>query len=532
MNNYITRRNFLISMVAMSTVGLNLEKSSNAKTVDDAILGPPQPFDFERLSETARKLAMKPYDEGPIRYQELLNSIDFEAHQRIRFRSERSIWGDGSKPYPIQFFHLGRYFKRPVSIYLLEGGQAREVIYSADYFNFGDPTLAEKLPADLGFAGFRVMDKQGKPDWLSFLGSNYFRSAGELNQYGLSTRGIAINTGLMDREEFPRFTSFWIEETNKASEAIVIYALLNGPSIAGAYRIESTKGQGVTMTIRAQLFPRTDIERMGIAPLTSMFWFDTHNRHVAIDWRPEIHDSDGLAMWSGTGERIWRPLNNPPTVQTNTFSDKDPRGFGLFQRDRNFESYEDDSVFYNRRPSVWVEPRGSWGEGGVQLIEIPTDDEIYDNIVAYWLPNKPVTAGSEWSYEYRLYWLADEPSGLPKFGRVIATRIGVGGIPGQIPRPKGRRKFVIDFAGGLLEGLKQKDKVQAKVTVSRGTIEDEYTIQVVGTNKWRAFFDLDVDGDEPVDLRCFLQLGDQTLTETWLYQYLPLDFKRPRGCGS
>jgi glucans biosynthesis protein len=263
-----------------------------------------------------------------------------------------------------------------------------------------------------------------------------------------------------------------------------------------------------------------------------MFWFDSHNRHVAIDWRPEIHDSDGLAMWSGTGERIWRPLNNAPSVRTNSFSDKDPKGFGLFQRDRNFANYEDDTVFYHRRPSVWVEPLGPWGEGMVQLIEIPTDDEIYDNIVAYWLPKKPVTAGSKWSFEYRLHWLADEPSVLPPVARVIATRIGVGGIPGQIPRPKGRRKFVIDFAGGLLDGLKKKDPVQTKVTVSRGTIDNLAAIQVVNTNKWRAFFDLDVDGDEPVDLRCFLQLGDQALTETWLYQYIPLDFRRSRGVGS
>jgi glucans biosynthesis protein len=306
----------------------------------------------------------------------------------------------------------------------------------------------------------------------------------------------------------------------------VIYALLDGPSITGAYRIEASKGQGVVMTVRAELFARTDIERMGIAPLTSMFWYDTHNRHVATDWRPEIHDSDGLAMWSGTGERIWRPLNNAPSVQTNTFYDKDPKGFGLLQRDRNFTNYEDDGVFYERRPSVWVEPLGPWGEGGVQLIEIPTDTEVTDNIVAYWLPQKPVTAGSEWSFQYRLYWLADEPSSLPPVARVVATRTGHGGIAGLNPRPKGKRKFVIDFAGGQLEGLAKQAPVRARTTTSRGTIEDVFVFQVVTTKKWRVIFDLKVDGHEPVDLRCFLQLGDQALTETWLYQYLPLDFKR------
>jgi glucans biosynthesis protein len=337
---------------------------------------------------------------------------------------------------------------------------------------------------------------------------------------------VAIDTGLMDREEFPRFTCFWLEPSSKDPAALVIYALLDGPSITGAYRIEVSKGQGVVMTVRAELFARTDIERMGIAPLTSMFWYDTHNRHVATDWRPEIHDSDGLAIWSGTGERIWRPLNNAPSVQTSTFYDKNPKGFGLLQRDRNFTHYEDDGVFYNRRPSVWVEPLGPWGEGGVQLIEIPTNDEIYDNIVAYWLPQKPVTAGSEWSFQYRLYWLADEPSSLPRVAKVVATRTGHGGVPGQIPRPKEKRRFVIDFAGDPLKGLDKQDPVQAMTTTSRGTIEDVFVFQVVTTKKWRVIFDLKVDGNEPVDLRCFLQLGDQALTETWLYQYLPLDLKR------
>ena len=526
MTKSISRRHFLIGLASMPAVGLSLVGSPTVMAVDDKIFGPPQPFDFERLKTAAREMAMKPYDATPVHDAELLHAIDFDAHQKIRFRSERSLWADGKGPYAIQFFHLGRWFKRPVKIYLVEGGQAREVYYSSDYFSFGDPTLAKRLPANLGFAGFRVMHKEGEPDWLSFLGASYFRSAGELNQYGLSARSIAIDTGLMDREEFPRFTRFWLEPSSKDPAALVIYALLDGPSITGAYRIEASKDQGVVMTVRAELFARTDIERMGIAPLTSMFWYDTHNRHVATDWRPEIHDSDGLAIWSGTGERIWRPLNNAPSVQTNTFYDKDPKGFGLLQRDRNFTNYEDDGVFYDRRPSVWVEPLGPWGEGGVQLIEIPTNDEIYDNIVAYWLPQKPVTAGSEWSFQYRLYWLADEPSSLPPVARVVATRTGHGGVAGQIPRPKEKRKFVIDFAGGQLEGLAKQAPVQAMTTTSRGTIEDVFVFQVVTTKKWRVRFDLKVDGHEPVDLRCFLQLGDQALTETWLYQYLPLDFKR------
>jgi glucans biosynthesis protein len=261
---------------------------------------------------------------------------------------------------------------------------------------------------------------------------------------------------------------------------------------------------------------------MGVAPLTSMFWFDETNRRQARDWRPEIHDSDGLALWTGAGEHIWRPLNDPPQLQVSSFVDNNPKGFGLLQRDRNFDNYQDDGVFYDRRPSVWVEPLEAWGEGAVQLVEIPTDDEISDNIVAYWLPKAPVKAGSEWIFKYRLHWLADEPY-PPALGRVIATRVGRGGIPGQ-PRPKDKKKIVIDFAGGPLEDRKKGDPVQLIVDAARGAIDGDYTLQVVGTRHWRAFFDIAVDGDAPVDIRAFLRYGDRPLTETWLFQFIPFDY--------
>jgi glucans biosynthesis protein len=262
---------------------------------------------------------------------------------------------------------------------------------------------------------------------------------------------------------------------------------------------------------------------MGIAALTSMFWFAENNRHLARDWRPEIHDSDGLAMWTGSGERLWRPLNNPPTVMTNTFLDNQPKGFGLLQRDRSFANYEDDGVFYDRRASVWIEPMNDWGEGAVQLIEIPTDDEIHDNIVSYWLPKEPVTAGSSWQFDYKLYWVAKEPFLSEAVAHVIATRLGNAGVAGQ-PRPQGGRKFVIDFEGGPLGDVGKWDEVKPVISTSRGRIDNGYALQIVGTTNWRAFFDLYVEGEEPVDLRLYLKLDDRTLTETWLYQYHPFTY--------
>jgi glucans biosynthesis protein len=360
------------------------------------------------------------------------------------------------------------------------------------------------------------MEPGMETDWVAFLGASYFRSAGALDQYGLSARGIAIDTATPRPEEFPRFTKFWLEPG--ADGVQTVYALLDGPSITGAYRMILHKGEAVVMDITKMLFAREEIGRLGVAPLTSMFWYSEISRPQNVDWRPEIHDSDGLAIWTGEGERIWRPLNNPREVQTSSFMDTNPRGFGLLQRDRDFENYQDDGVFYERRPSVWVEPQGDWGAGAVQLVEIPTEDEIHDNIAAYWVPEGAVTAGRRLTYSYRLHWVAEEP--YPAAGRVVATRLGEGGRPGQ-PRPPHSYKFVIDFAGGRLAELDREQKVEPVVETSRGEIIRPYTLPPVGTDRWRAFFDIHVKGQEAVELRCYLRLGDEALTETWLYRFFP-----------
>jgi glucans biosynthesis protein len=278
--------------------------------------------------------------------------------------------------------------------------------------------------------------------------------------------------------------------------------------------------------VHAELFVRQDVARLGVAPLTSMFWYGENNRQRAVDWRPEIHDSDGLALWTGSGERLWRVIENPTLVKTSSFVDSNPRGFGLSQRDRNFDNYQDDGAYYDRRPTVWVEPLGDWGEGAVQLVEIPTDDEIHDNIVAYWVPKEPVRAGASWTFDYRLYWGNDEPFTSP-VARVRNTWKGRHGIAGlaasQVAALPPGIKFVIDFAGGPLAGIEQRYDLEAVVTASRGRIDNAHVLKVVGTDRWRASFDLIAEGaiaDNPVELRCFVRLGERVLTETWLYQYV------------
>jgi len=488
-----------------------------------ARLGEARPFSFDDVRERAKQLAAKPYA-APTPAPEIVQDVDFDAAQKIKFRADRALWPSGPGACPVRLFHVDRYNPLPVRINEVADGKAREVIYTPDAFDYKDPEFASKLPPDLGFSGFRIMDGRGKDtDWLAFQGASYFRSSGEDNQYGASARGIAINTAMPEPEEFPRFVEFWLEEPERDAATITIYALLDGPSISGAYKFIASKTTRVPIIdVSADLYARTDIDRVGIAPLTSMFWYGENDRRYAIDWRPEIHDSDGLAMWTGANEHIWRPLINSSQVRTNSFLDANPKGFGLMQRDRDFAGYQDDGAFYNKRPGIWVEPVGEWGEGAVQLVEIPTDDEIHDNIVAYWVRKEPVRAGDELSYAYKLYWQNDEPNPPVNIGRVVATYTGTGGVPGARRKEDFyKRKFVIDFAGGPLASMQQRFDVTPVVTHSRGRVDNAYVIKVVGTDRWRALFDLATEGDEPIDLRCYLRLGDETLTETWLYQWMP-----------
>lgn len=489
-------------------------------------LGPPRPFSFARLAERAADDAGTAWVETPRVHPDILRRIDYDAYQEVRFRSDMSLMLDSERRLPVQLFHLGKFTPDPVRIHLVEGGEAREVLYSARLFDSPEGHPARELPDGVGFAGFRVMAPDLKTDWLAFLGASYFRTSGPYNQYGLSARGLAIDTGLPTPEEFPRFTEFWLETAASPTDTVTLYALLDSPSVTGAYRITArreTDANGVAkidMEVEAELFARRDVARLGIAPFSSMFWYSETRRPPNVDWRPEIHDSDGLAIWTGAGERIWRPLNNPPRVMGNAFVDRDVRGFGLLQRDRDFVHYLDDSVFYERRASVWVEPVEPMGEGDVHLLEIPTDDEIHDNIAAFWCPRAPFRAGTRRRYHYRLKWLDDIP--FPEdLARAMATWTGLGGRPGH-KRPEGVRKFVIDFQGRVFNDFGRDDGVEIVVTPSRGVVSNAYSHPVVDQQgRWRALFDLEATGPDPVDIRLFLRKGDRALTETWVYQHFP-----------
>ena len=522
------RRTLLKSAAAAAAVGLIDGGAAKAATPPKGLqFGPATPFSFELLKERARKRVREPYVAPPRPAPEIVSKIDYEAWGKIKFDVNQALYADGPGRFPVSFFHLGMFFPKSVAMHVVEAGHAREIIYEPSYFEMPADSPARQLPKGAGFAGLRVQEARDnkildwhKNDWVAFLGADYFRAIGALHQYGLSCRAVALDVAVADRpEEFPDFTHIYIDESGPKG-GLTLYAVLEGPSIVGACKMEAIRGKGVVMDIEQLFCLRRDIARFGVAPLTSMYWFSETIKPTAVDWRPEVHDSDGLSMWTGSGERLWRPLNNPPRIMASAFLDHNPRGFGLMQRDRNFDHYQD-GVFYDRRPSLWVEPKGEWGRGTIQLVEIPTDDEIHDNIVAMWVPEKPAKAGTEMESAYRLHWLADSPEPGP-LARCVATRLGNGGQPGR-PRPKGVRKFMVEFLGGPLTSLPYGVKPEPVLWASRGTFSYIYTEAVPDDvpGHWRAQFDLTVTGADPVEMRLFLRANGKILSETWMFQYHP-----------
>lgn len=517
------RRDFLSLIVGLAALpaGLSLLPGGGGSArAASPVAG--EPFSAEWLKEYARHLAGKPFEPPLIVAPEQLATIDYDRYQKIRFLPEHALWADLDRAFKARLFHLGIYFRTPVAIHEVVDGVSRVIPYSADMFDYGDLQFDRPLPENLGFAGFRLhYQSDWDRDMAAFLGASYFRAVGGDKQYGISARGLAVDTGLDRPEEFPIFRAFWLERPAPGQASAVVHALLDGESAVGAYRFVIQPGGVTVMDVSATLFLRKPVERLGLAPLTSMYQHGENDRRVSDDFRPEIHDSDGLAIWTGVGERIWRPLVNPPTLRVNSFLDENPRGFGLMQRDGDFTHYQDAGARYHVRPSLWVEPRGEWGKGAIQLVEIPTENETHDNIVAYWLPERQPEPGEELSLAYRLRWGRDLLAGTTPVGQVIATRTGRGGIAGQA-QDFPTRKFVIDFRGGDLTALDEEAPVEPVIWVSRGRVMSPVARRVREFDGWRAHFDLRVDGTEPVNMRCFLRIGQTALTETWVYQHSPV----------
>ena len=480
---------------------------------------PPKRFNFADVRRRAEVLATQPYQTPGSDLPAFLKNLDYDQYRDIRFRAERSLWRDQALPFEIQFAPLGFLFNQPVAINIISDGENQPAEYANDLFDYGKNPVPDNLPKDLGFAGFKVLyplhTDSHYDEVAVFLGASYFRAIGQNQNYGLSVRGLAIDTGLPKPEEFPRFREFWLERPGKDATELTAYALMDSPSVTGAYRFVIRPGVNTQIEVKANLFMRERVQKFGVAPLTSMFFHGALNERFFDDFRPQVHDSDGLLIAAGNGEWIWRPLNNPTRLRISAYQDNNPRGFGLLQRDRAFENYQDLEAQYHSRPGVWVEPIGDWGKGSVQLIEIPSEAERYDNIAALWVPEKPVEAGQQLEYHYRLTFFRDLPS-LSSGGRTLASRAGAGGT-GDLDHT--RRRFVIDFGGDNLTRLPADAAVSAVVSGSTGQIQNVVVHKNPQTQGWRLSFELMPQDDAPSELRAFLKLGNDVLTETWSYQW-------------
>ena len=481
-------------------------------------------FDFDDLDRRAASLAAKGYQPPKTELPATLRSLDYDQYRDIRFRQDRALWRQDKLPFELAFFHLGGMFREPVRINELIGGEPRRIRFRAADFDYGANAVDRNKLGDLDFAGFRVHFPVNNPKYkdevVVFLGASYFRGLGKDQRYGLSARGLAIDTALASGEEFPRFTEFWIERPLAGARELTILALLDSKSMTGAYRFVIKPGVDTVMAVKARLHARRNVAKLGAAPLTSMYLYGENQRAASEDYRPEVHDSDGLLLHSGTGEWIWRPLVNPKKLLVTSFGATNPQGFGLMQRDRDFSAYEDLEARYDLRPSAWVRPVRPFGPGRVELVQIPSPAEYNDNMVAYWIPRDPPQAGKSIDFEYDLLWQKATPT-LPPSSWVTQTRRGPGFLRSTtVPTVD----FHIDFVGPLLKRLPANNKVEAVFSAdSNGEIVEKRMQRNEVTEGMRVSLKVRrVDPAKPVELRGFLRDEGETLSETWAY-ILPAD---------
>lgn len=483
---------------------------------------------FDDVSARAQQLAAGTFHAEPVAPKVIhdgvaqVNGLTYDQARDIRFRPDKALWRDENLPFEVMFFHPGFFNTETVKMNEVGAdGKSRPVPFDPALFDYGHN--AAPAPGQFkGFTGFRVHYAINRPDHkdevIVFLGASYFRAVGKDQRYGLSARGLAIDTvGGKGPEEFPRFTEFWLEKPQPGAKSLVIEALLDSASVTGAYRFVVTPGTDTVVDVQSRLFLRRGVSTLGLAPLTSMF-FSGENQPRAGDFRPEVHDSDGLSVDGGTGEWIWRPLTNPASVFTTSFSLPSLKGFGLMQRDRSFADYQDTEARYELRPSAWIEPTGDWGPGRLELVELPTPDETNDNAVAYWVPQAQPLPGHPYTFSYRMHWQGPQAQ-RPPGAWVTQTRVG----RSYAKLAKDERQLMVDFDGPSLRALPDDAEVKASVTPNDNAEVLQSTVyHNDGDGSWRLALRIrQRHDDQPVELRAYLQHGQDILSETWSYALPP-----------
>lgn len=480
-------------------------------------------FSFDALSAAMRERAALPFEQPADDLPALVRDLDYDSYRRILYRRDRTVWAEEPGQFHLQAYFPGFLYQATTRLHVGDGHAFRLLAFTSADFEFLaplDPAAFDGLELP-GVAGFRLNAPIDRPDLfdevVSFLGASYFRALGRDNRYGLSARGVAINTATSVAEEFPRFTDFYIVRPSPSDERIVLYAALESPSLTGAYAFTIAPGRHTVIDVVKRLYFRGSVERLGIAPLTSMYFFGENQGPARDDFRPEVHDSDGLAIVRANGERLWRPLRNPSSLALSYFQEASPKSFGLLQRDRDFDHYQDVGARYEARPSLTIEPMGDWGRGVVQLVEIPTDSEANDNIVAFWVPEERPEAGSAYEFRYRMRW-GDLDEMTAELAVVSDSFAGIGGNAAETGNSNFRR-FEINFSGGTAANLASEQRMEPLLDLPGNARTQHVGVSRLPDGGWRLSLELERVEPGPIEMRARLTFAGRVLTETWLYQW-------------
>ena len=493
---------------------------------------------LDYVIKRAEERASKPFHSPRADLPKVLrqDNLDYDKYRQIRFRRNQALWRVENLPFRIEFFHPGYLYQEPVHVYEFTATHLQPIRFVQDFFDYGSLNIQDEIPANTGYAGFRVLyqlNETNQWDELgAFLGASYFRLLGKDQDYGQSARGLAVDCGEMDRpEEFPIFTDWWLGKPEANDKELTLFALLDSVSCTGAYQFVIHPGETTTADVEAVLFfrepkeilevnpqRRLPVTTLGLAPLTSMFWYGQNSERKFDDYRPEVHDADGLLVHMGNGEMLWRPLDNPSVLRHQVFHAPDIRGFGLLQRERSFAAYQDMFNLFQLEPSVWVEPHGDWGDGDLHLVELSANYEGLDNIVAFWDPKDKPAPMEPYRFGYTLHWEMGEADVKLSENRVVATRLGL--VPGDV----NTRLIAIDFAGPKLDAIPLDNPPMAIANCStNAAIVENQVLRNTFLNTWRVILKMQPKpgNTNPVDIRCTLQAGTNILSETWTYQWSP-----------
>jgi glucans biosynthesis protein len=488
-------------------------QTGTPQTVIQGSLGEGMRFNPCAVTEIARALSRRPFAPLPNDLPEVFGGLNYDQYVAIKTQPSARIWEGEGRGFIAEPLARGFVFTNAVTLYTVEDGQVRRIAFDRSRFDFGGLNVPPNTP-DLGFSGFRLLSTTGNGPPLDFAivqGATFFRALARGQNYGIVARGLTLKPAEARGEEFPFFRAFWLERPVAGASAMIVHGLIDSPSTTGAIRMTFRPGETTIVDVETTLFPRVVLEHVGLGGMGAAFLFGPNVRRASDDVRPAAYEAAGLQMLNGKGEWLWRPINNPDALQISLFLDENPKGFGLLQRERDFAFFQDDVQHFEKRPSLWIEPIGEWGPGAVQLIEIPSDSEINSNILAYWRPRAPMTAGSEIAFAYRQFWCWTPPE-RPPLAAVAGTRSGRGG-GGR------RRRFMVEFSGEQLGN--PPPELRAAISTTPGLVQNARLWTYPERKTARVTFELDPGGENACEMRLVLQSGTQPASETWLYRWTP-----------